>query len=358
MDFNVLFFNSIPVVIHLLVFSTDSDANCILPPELKNMEWIYNYTRPDDNQPVTTTLRFQNTILTSPSSINFNAFGTTIDAWTCISNLTLSNTESVVLFKSDSSYTSGPFSGNRRLYLCMKFTKVTDNLFYFYLLSDVDNTIVPNDRVFNPPANSIPADTDPLCSTFCQYSTEPKIRTLQKTGTIDVVPIDAALCTPCESPCEEQVVTCPDLAAVNFTTITNQTGTNDQDTITYACITGYELTSGSLTRQCMNDQTWSESVPVCEVVACPDLAVVNFTSITTQTGTNYQDTITYACINGYELTSGSQTRQCMADQTWSGSVPVCEIVACRGLAAVNFAINCSDWYKLPTHNNLHLYHWL
>ncbi|XP_052078715.1 clotting factor C-like isoform X3 [Mytilus californianus] len=331
MDFNVLFFNSIPVVIHLLVFSTDSDANCILPPELKNMEWIYNYTRPDDNQPVTTTLRFQNTILTSPSSINFNAFGTTIDAWTCISNLTLSNTESVVLFKSDSSYTSGPFSGNRRLYLCMKFTKVTDNLFYFYLLSDVDNTIVPNDRVFNPPANSIPADTDPLCSTFCQYSTEPKIRTLQKTGTIDVVPIDAALCTPCESPCEEQVVTCPDLAAVNFTTITNQTGTNDQDTITYACITGYELTSGSLTRQCMNDQTWSESVPVCEIVACPGLAAVNFAKITAQTGTNYKDTITYACFTGYEPQYGTfLTRTCKADGTWNNHPPSCKKTHGRG----------------------------
>ncbi|CAC5380891.1 CSMD [Mytilus coruscus] len=336
MDFKILFVNPMTVVIHLYVLSTVTDANCILPQELRNMEWIYNYTRPDNNQAVTTTLEFQNTILTSPSSISFNAFGTTIDAWTCISNLTLSNTESVVLFKSDVSYTDGPFSGSRRLYLCMKFTKVTDNLFYFYLLSDVDNTIVPNERVFNPPGNSIPADTEPLCSTFCQYSTEPKIRTLQKTGTTDVVPSDAALCTPCENPCEEQVVACQDLDPVNFTTITNQTGTNYQDTITYACITGYKLTSGSLTRQCMANENWSGSIPVCEVVACEDLDPVNFATITAQTGTNYQDTITYACITGYELTSGSLTRQCMANEKWSGSLPVCEVVACQDLDPVNF----------------------
>ncbi|CAC5380889.1 CSMD [Mytilus coruscus] len=202
---------------------------------------------------------------------------------------------------------------------------------------NLDNSIFPKERVFNPPGNSVPADTDPLC----------------------------------------KVVACPDLAVVNFTTITNQTGTKDQDTITYACITGYELTSGSLTRQCMYDKTWSGSIPVCEVVACPPLAVVNFTTTTAQTGTNYQDTITYACIAGYELTSGSLTRQCMADQTWvevfqsatgtnyqdtityacitgyeltsgsltlqcmanqtwSGSLPVCEVSACPDLAAVNF----------------------
>ena len=75
------------------------DAICILPPELRNTEWIYKYTKPDDNQPITTTLRIQNTVLPQQSSVRFNALGTTMDAWTCISNLTLSDTESVAVFK-------------------------------------------------------------------------------------------------------------------------------------------------------------------------------------------------------------------------------------------------------------------
>ncbi|CAG2206984.1 CSMD [Mytilus edulis] len=287
------------------------------------MEWIYNYDRPDNNQPVTTTLQFQNTVLPQPSSMRVNVLGTIMDAWTCISNLTLSDTDSVAVFKSDTSYSVGPVSGQRWLYLCMKFTKVTDNLFYFYLLSDVDKTVFPNERVFNPPANSVPANTDPLCSTFCQHSTLPKRRTLRKTGTTDVMPSEARLCTPCESPCEEQLIVCPDLAPVNLSTITNQTGTNYQDTITYACITGYELTSGSLTRQCMEDKTWSGSLPVCEIVTCPGLADVNFTQISTQTGSKYQNTITYACITGYEWSAGSLARQCLADGIWNGSHPVC-----------------------------------
>ncbi|VDI61264.1 Hypothetical predicted protein [Mytilus galloprovincialis] len=323
MDFKIIFVNPMTVVINLLLLSTVTDAICILPPELRNTEWIYKYTKPDDNQPITTTLRIQNTVLPQQSSVRFNALGTTMDAWTCISNLTLSDTESVAVFKSDTSYSDGPFGGNRRLYLCMKFTKVTDNLFYFYLLSDVDNTILPNERVFNPPENSIPDDSDPLCSTFCQYTSEPKIRTLQKTGTTDVVPSDAALCTPCESPCEEQVIACPDLAPVNFTTITAETGTNYQDNITYACNTGYELKSGDLIRECLADESWSGSPPVCEIVACPDLAQVNFATITAETGKNYQGTITYACNTGYELKSGDLTRQCQDDKAWSGIPPVC-----------------------------------
>ncbi|VDI06469.1 Hypothetical predicted protein [Mytilus galloprovincialis] len=301
------------------------------------MEWIYNYVRPDNNQPVTTTLQFRNTVLPQQSSMSVNVLGTIMDAWTCISNLTLSDTDSVAVFKSDTSHSDGPFSGQRWLYLCMKFTKVTDNLFYFYLLSDVDKTVFPNERVFNPPANSVPANTDPLCSTFCQHSTLPNRRTLRKKGTTDVMPSDARLCTPCESPCEEQLTVCPDLAPVNFATITNQTGTNYQDTTTYACITGYELTSGSLTRQCLEDKTWSGSLPVCEIVTCPGLVDETFAKITTRAGSNYQNTITYACITGYEWSSGSLARQCLADGIWNGSHPVCEIVTCRGLAKVNFA---------------------
>ncbi|XP_076081157.1 P-selectin-like [Mytilus galloprovincialis] len=134
-----------------------------------------------------------------------------------------------------------------------------------------------------------------------------------------------------------EIVACPDLAAVNFATITAETGKNYQDTITYACNRGYELKSGDLTRQCQDDKAWSGSPPVCEIVACPDLAAVNFATITAETGKNYQDTITYACNRGYELKSGDLTRQCQDDKAWSGSPPVCEIVACPDLAAVNFA---------------------
>jgi hypothetical protein len=48
---------------------------------------------------------------------------------------------------------------------------------------DIDTAT--GDRVYNPPTDSIPQDTDPTCD-FCSYTTAPPdndIRILQRTGT-------------------------------------------------------------------------------------------------------------------------------------------------------------------------------
>lgn len=58
------------------------------------------------------------------------------------------------------------------------------------------------------------------------------------------------------------VIECQDLEEVDFATITEQTGINENDTTTYKCNIGYELISGDLTRQCIRD-TWNGSSPVC-----------------------------------------------------------------------------------------------
>ncbi|XP_071138545.1 beta-2-glycoprotein 1-like [Mytilus edulis] len=134
-----------------------------------------------------------------------------------------------------------------------------------------------------------------------------------------------------------KIVTCPDLAQVNSATITAETDQNYQGKITYACNTGYELKSGDLIRQCQDDKAWSGSPPVCEIVTCPDLAPVNFATITAETGKNYRGKITYACKTGNALKSGDLIRQCQDDKAWSGSPPVCEEVSCPDLAQVNSA---------------------
>ena len=38
---------------------------------------------------------------------------------------------------------------------------------------------------------------------------------------------------------------------------------------------------------------------------------------------SYEDTCTYTCNNGYELTGGSSTSNCQSDGTWSGSEAMC-----------------------------------
>ncbi|XP_052076567.1 adhesion G protein-coupled receptor L4-like [Mytilus californianus] len=194
--------NVLPFILVNLVFtSTKTDASCFLPKDLTNAAWEYNYTDVPSSSEQSTTLNIATTTLQN-SVINLNAFGTTIRDWTCINNLNISYTQTLVVFKSDTSFSSDPFSGNRRLYLCMKFTKVTKDLYYFHLLSDIETSIIPNERVFMSEAGNTPADEAPMCSTFCQYTDSLKIRTLRRPGTNDVLPNDASLCEPCDSACD------------------------------------------------------------------------------------------------------------------------------------------------------------
>ena len=62
------------------------------------------------------------------------------------------------------------------------------------------------------------------------------------------------------------------------------------------------------------------------VVSCPLLTDPNNGVITCSLGDDgvpsYEDTCSFTCNNGYELT-GSDTRTCQSDGSWSGSDNVC-----------------------------------
>ncbi|XP_052076575.1 uncharacterized protein LOC127714528 [Mytilus californianus] len=175
------------------------DAECHLPENLRNSDWEYKYTQVSDNSEQSKILTISTTTLQN-SVINLNAFGTTIDDWTCINSLTISSTEGVMVFKSDTSFTDGGLTSGNRLYLCMKFTEVTSDLYYFYLLSDIYTDVNPNERVF---VSTNTADDASICNTFCQYTETPKIRTLRKSGTSDSLPSSTPLCE-CGSSCSSR----------------------------------------------------------------------------------------------------------------------------------------------------------
>ncbi|XP_071126667.1 uncharacterized protein [Mytilus edulis] len=190
-------------------------AVCTLPTELHNAVWNYQYTDHSNNAQ-TTTLTFGITTLTRPSNIRLNALGTILNAWTCISNLTLSSDVSVAVFKSDASYSDA--NGIRKwVYICMKLTKVADDFFYFYLLSDEDSSVYPKERVYQ--SSSIPDNTVPVCSTFCQYTSQPRIRTLKKSGSSTTLPGDVSLCEPCDSSCEGATTETTSLKTTQNTTL-------------------------------------------------------------------------------------------------------------------------------------------
>jgi sulfatase modifying factor 1 len=94
---------------------------------------------------------------------------------------------------------------------------------------------------------------------------------------------------------------------------------------TYSCNAGYDL-SGTPTRTCQTDGTWSGAPPTCTVRDCGALTAPLDGTVSAP-DTTYSATATYSCDSGYDL-SGSATRTCQASGTWSGTAPTCIVRDC------------------------------
>jgi len=93
-------------------------------------------------------------------------------------------------------------------------------------------------------------------------------------------------------------------------------------TATYSCTPGFAL-SGSATRNCQNDATWSGDAPTCvavDTVCEPPSGIAN--GVVSAPVTKYGAKASYFCSSGYSL-QGDATRTCQADGTWDGAEPTC-----------------------------------
>ncbi|XP_065896437.1 sushi, von Willebrand factor type A, EGF and pentraxin domain-containing protein 1-like [Dysidea avara] len=109
--------------------------------------------------------------------------------------------------------------------------------------------------------------------------------------------------------------------------------TSFEDTCTFTCNSGYEV-DGSNLRSCQSDGGWSGMTTTCERVSCPDLGQPDNGMIECMFGddgvASYQDTCRFSCAEGYRL-SGSTSRNCQSDGTWSGATETCDRVPCDEL---------------------------
>eukprot|EP00058_Branchiostoma_floridae_P027893 XP_002613384.1 hypothetical protein BRAFLDRAFT_68379 [Branchiostoma floridae] len=123
--------------------------------------------------------------------------------------------------------------------------------------------------------------------------------------------------------CDQQ--DCGQLPAPSHGTVSGATHYGNQ--VTFTCDPGYEI-FGSVTLTCQENQQWSGAPPTCTLITCPPLSPVSNGQM--NGGTSFGDQVTFACNVGYSL-SGSPSRTCLADGTWSGVQPVCNRVACQNL---------------------------
>lgn len=103
-------------------------------------------------------------------------------------------------------------------------------------------------------------------------------------------------------------------------------GENYGDVVHYKCDLGYKL-HGSSKRKCSKRGLWKNAIPNCKPIICEDpYSITN--GFITDKGRHFGSIIEYSCKTGFEL-HGNISRECLADKTWSGHLPTCDIIDCQ-----------------------------
>ena len=90
-----------------------------------------------------------------------------------------------------------------------------------------------------------------------------------------------------------------------------------EDTCTFSCNPGYVL-QGSNSRMCLADQSWSGGDPICAAVNCPTSPPVDNSQVQSPCNTQYESTCTTVCVDGYTGGGGSYT--CVVTDVATNSV--------------------------------------
>ncbi|KAK7079301.1 hypothetical protein SK128_011484 [Halocaridina rubra] len=121
-------------------------------------------------------------------------------------------------------------------------------------------------------------------------------------------------------------ITCPEPPHIQFGELYSSHSSSIYGaTISYKCDVGYMMT-GSSNLTCNINGVWTGNYPTCRPVTCPE----PFESLNAQREGDvyeYGKAINYTCNEGFSM-KGEPMLVCQADGTWSNNVPVCEIIFC------------------------------
>ncbi|GFT20676.1 CUB and sushi domain-containing protein 3 [Nephila pilipes] len=92
--------------------------------------------------------------------------------------------------------------------------------------------------------------------------------------------------------------------------------------VEYVCDVNFEI-HGPRRRLCLENGTWSNNEPSCEVVDCESpSAIANGQGFLSNGTTTYQSVVQYRCLPDFQMV-GDPTRTCLANGEWSGLEPKC-----------------------------------
>ena len=95
----------------------------------------------------------------------------------------------------------------------------------------------------------------------------------------------------------------------------------------YECDEGYNLGPGDVTRTCLESARWSGEEPVCEPVVCDPVPDIEHGSYQGPAYYTLGARVVYSCRQGYTM-EGSSDLLCTVSGRWSNEVPVCRPVEC------------------------------
>ena len=109
--------------------------------------------------------------------------------------------------------------------------------------------------------------------------------------------------------------------------------------MTYTCYSGFHLV-GHGRLSCLADSSWSAHLPSCQPVRCSTLKVPAYGRLSSM-NTTFQSVVKVQCLPGFVL-AGSATRVCEANGQWNVSPPVCIPIRCPQLHASPHAVIVSS----------------
>ncbi|XP_050712143.1 sushi, von Willebrand factor type A, EGF and pentraxin domain-containing protein 1-like isoform X3 [Eriocheir sinensis] len=106
------------------------------------------------------------------------------------------------------------------------------------------------------------------------------------------------------------------------------------DTIMFTCNPGFKLI-GEEQSVCQADGKWSNKIPKCDVIRCPNLSTGPHTQVTTRLA-DYMPTneIRFQCEEGYQM-DGPASLTCGGDGEWDGDTPQCQSSTCGELPSIS-----------------------
>ncbi|XP_039287385.1 sushi, von Willebrand factor type A, EGF and pentraxin domain-containing protein 1-like [Nilaparvata lugens] len=97
-----------------------------------------------------------------------------------------------------------------------------------------------------------------------------------------------------------------------------------KDEITYECFAGFKLV-GAKKRICLENGTWSEISPTCQVESCPLLSRPDYAHMWLVVSSSFH--MEFECERGYVL-EGLALIRCLANGQWDSPAPTCSPVNC------------------------------